>query len=511
MKTDNIWDAICVGSGITSLAFGAQVVAKDPHAKILVLEKHSVAGGYATLFTRPRRAQAYFDCSMHKISGSRTDGGNFRRLFENLDLGKELDMVEHPDHFQTCLPEKQFSLPNDHKKVKEILLAHFPDEEAGLEQYFDELLIHGKDAYYHYQIMTGSYDVDIKNLRFAHRNLKDITVAEALDARFKDGMLKEILAAATIYVGGFAEDMSYLYYLHVVYATLCQGNAYIKGSAQQLSDVLVARINNSGGQVKTKAEVLRITKLEDALFKVETKKEAFFARKVYVNAAPHHALNKLFDSAPELEAAKERLSVLKPARSTTTLYLVTKQPPQTLGVESSESMIFSHTQEQCMAARSALNETSPEQDYENAFWHTGPMEVTNYHTLNPDGGNVLCVNVLDSVEHWPDRKDPDYKGKKQRAMSVMMARLLKAKPALEGHIVHAELATPRTYYRYTYNEQGSGYGAVVQTKNSAHNFHHFFPYKNVKFLSAWASGSGYEAAFVYAEMMAQKWQSAPQN
>jgi len=135
------------------------------------------------------------------------------------------------------------------------------------------------------------------------------------------------------------------------------------------------------------------------------------------------------------------------------------------------------------------------------------MEVTNYHSLNPEGGNVLCVNVLDIMDHWPDRKDPNYKTKKQRGMSVMLARLFHAKPALEGHIVHAELATPKTYQRYTYNEQGSGYGAVVQTKNSAHNFHHFFPYKNVKFLSAWASGSGYEAAFVYAEMMAQKWLS----
>ena len=507
MKTDNIWDAVCVGSGITSLAFGAQVVAKDPSAKILVLEKHSVAGGYATLFTRPRRVDSYFDCSMHKISGSQTDGGNFRRLFEDLDLGADLEIVEHPDHFQACLPNKQFSLPNDHELVKEILLTHFPHEKSGLEQYFEELLIHGRDAYYHYQIMTGSYDVDIKNLRYAHRYLKDISVAEAFNARFTDGMLKEILAAATIYVGGFAEDMSYLYYLHVVYATLCKGNAYIKGSAQKLSDVLVDRIRKNGSEVKIKTEVSRITKIEDDLFEVETKKQSFFTRKVYVNAAPHHALNKLFGEAPELDATRDRLTELKPARSTTTLYLVTDQPPQELGVDSSESMIFGHSQEKCIFARESLNETSVERDYEQAFWHTGPMEVTNYHSLNPEGGNVLCVNVLDIMDHWPDRKDPNYKTKKQRGMSVMLARLFHAKPALEGHIVHAELATPKTYQRYTYNEQGSGYGAVVQTKNSAHNFHHFFPYKNVKFLSAWASGSGYEAAFVYAEMMAQKWLS----
>ncbi|WP_445947327.1 NAD(P)-binding protein, partial [Shewanella sp.] len=96
MNKNNAWDAVCIGSGITSLAFCAQVTKIDPNAKLLVLEKHVVPGGYATLFTRPRKTDAYFDCSMHKISGSQLNGGNFRRLFDEMELGRDLELIEHP-------------------------------------------------------------------------------------------------------------------------------------------------------------------------------------------------------------------------------------------------------------------------------------------------------------------------------------------------------------------------------------------------------------------------------
>lgn len=506
MNKNNAWDAVCIGSGITSLAFCAQVTKIDPNAKLLVLEKHVVPGGYATLFTRPRKTDAYFDCSMHKISGSQLNGGNFRRLFDEMELGRDLELIEHPDHFEACLPNKEIKLPNDPTQVHAILNKEFPHEKKGLDQYFDELLTHGKDAYYHYQIMEGSYDVDIKDLRFAHRNLKNITVSHALNERFSDGLLIEILAAATIYVGGFSEDMSYLYYLHVVYATLCKGNAYIKGSAQKLSDKLVERITANGSQVKLKENVTKITKIEDELFCIETKRVKYYAKRVYINTAPHHALNTLFKEDTELAPLRDKITSLNPANSTTTLYLVTDCPPQELGVTSSESMVLTSANEACLDARKKAHLKNEKNNFEEAFWHVGPMEITNYHTLNPEGGNVLCVNVLDKISHWPERNQPEYKEKKTKAMEIILQRLYKAKPKLRGRIIHAELATPKTYERYTNNECGSGYGALVETDSTAHNFHHFFPYKNVKFLSAWVSGSGYEAAFVYAEMMANKWQ-----
>lgn len=505
--TETHWDAICVGAGLTSLAFGAQLVNRHPGTRVLVIDKHAVPGGYASLFRRPK-AGAYFDCSLHKISGTKPDGGNFYRLFAELGLDGELALEPHQDHFEACLPDRHILLPNCPRQVEAVLAARFPSQADGLRTFFEELERHGRDAYYQYQILDGSYEVDFSRLRWAHRNLKDITLAEALDARFTDGYLKEILAAPAIYVGGFAEDLSYLYFLHVLYATLVKGNAYVGGGAQRLSDVLSARILDHGGQMLLRTPVDRIVPGDgDEPHRVETLRGTFHSRAVYINASPHQAVGRLFGDHAELRATRSRLEELKPSRSTTTLYVTTDADPADLGLNSIETMIFSSTPERALSARRAAAASDFDSAAaEQAFWHASPMEVTNYHALNPEAGRVICLNVLDSIEHWPDRRSPEYKPKKARARETLLGRLIAHKPGFEGRVTYAEVASPQTYLRFTGNTAGAGYGAAVGAAGSGHGFHYFFPFKGIHFLSTWVAGSGYEAAFVFAERKVRAWQ-----
>ena len=503
---DGDWDAICVGAGITSLAFGAQLVHRHPGTRVLVIDKHAAPGGYATLFRRPK-AGAYFDCSMHKVSGTSSDGGNFHRLFSDLGLEREISLEPHDDHFEVCLPGEQWRLPNCPSEVERLLVDRFPEERTGLRTFFDELERHGRDAYYQYQVIDGTYEVDFAQLRWAHRNLKNISLAQALHERFTDGHLKEILSAPAIYVGGFSEDLSYLYFLHVLYATLVKGNAYVGGSAQRLSDALSARIMSNGGQVLLRNPVRRIVPgADDEPHRIETLHGNFWSRNVYINAAPRPVVEQLFDKDPRLQSTYERLKELRPSRATTTLYLTTDVDPAELGLNSIETMIFASRHDEASSARSAAEASGEDSDLaEWAFWQTSVMEVTNYHALNPDGGRVVCLNVLDMITHWPDRRSPEYKIKKARARDTLLARLIAHKPAFEGHITFSEVASPRTYARFTANTDGAGYGAAVRTGNSGHGFHHFFPFKGIHFLSAWVAGSGYEASFVFAERKAQAW------
>lgn len=502
------WDAICVGAGITSLAFGAQVVARHPGARILVIDKHSAAGGYATQFSRPK-AGALFDCSLHKLTGTR-ETGNLRRMFREMGLDQELEMLSHPDHFEACLLGEGLVLGNSPAIVKQKLLERFPAEADGLHRFFAEVEVHGRNSYYQFQILSGEYEVDFAQLRLAHRQLKPISVAEAMAQRFSDGLLQEILAAPSIYVGGFPEELSYLYFLHVVYASLYLGNAYISGRSQRLSDVLAARICAAGGEVMLSTTVTDIVPgVDGTAHRVVTLRGNFTADRLYINAAPQHAMARLLPPLEALAPARERLKNLKPSRATTTLYLTTDADPGTLGLHSVETMIFEVPQHEGIAARARSDAQPADAELaELAFWRLSPVEVTNYHALDGSGGRVVCMNVLDTIAHWPERRSKDYKEKKRRAIEVLLARLLAAKPGLAGHILHTELATPRTYQRYTNNTDGAGFGALVGTNAVAHVFHHGFPFKGIHFLSAWVSGAGYEATFGYAEMKSREWPGA---
>lgn len=499
------WDAICVGAGITSLAFGAQLALRHPEVRILLIDKHSVPGGYASAFLRPK-AGAIFDCSLHKLSGMR-EGGNLQRIFAKLGLEEDLSLKYPEDYFEVCLPDGNFKLGNNSEAVMRALIERYPSEAASLSKFFDEVSVHGKNGYYQFQMMEGTYEADFAQLRYAHRHLKSISVREALEERFSNGFLKEILGATGIYVGGFPEDLGYLYFLHVVYATLFKGNAYVEGTSQHLSDVLAKKITAVGGKLMLGTTVKKImTNDRGGAFGVQTSRGEFFSDKIYLNVSPHYAMTKFFDQKPEVEAVVKKLHALKPSRSTTTLYLTTDADPAEYGLTSTEMMVIANLSEECFESREhAQSSEGDETACESSFWSKSVMEVTNYHGLDPAGGRIICVNVLDSISHWPERKSKEYKEKKKRAEKTLLARLFAAKPKLEGHVVFTEVSSPRTYLRFTNNTDGAGYGAMVSKDLSGHLFHYSFPVKGVNFLSAWVAGPSYEAAFGFAEMKVEKW------
>ncbi len=509
VKVNDQWDAICVGAGITSLAFGALLALRHPGVRVLLIDKHTVPGGYATVFRRPK-SRAIFDCSLHKLSGV-LDGGNLHRIFAELKLEEELTLKFSEDYFETCLPEGSFTLGNEPETVKRTLIERYPLERDALRNFFGDVEVHGRNGYYQFQMLEGNYLPEVSQLRYAHKFLKTISVSEAFRERFKDTYLKEILGATGIYVGGFPEDLGYLYFLHVVYATLYKGNAYVIGASQRLSDVLTRRIGAAGGGVMLGTTVRKIiTNEANEVVGVETSRGRFFAKAVYINASPHYALGTFFDRTAEMDTVAQKLRGLRPSRSTTTLYLTTDTDPVELGLTSTETMVFSSsTHEQCLTARADAQSSDGDGAlYEKAFWRCSPTEVTNYHALDPSGGRVICANVLDSISHWPVRRSKEYKEKKNRAAKALMNRLLAAKPQFEGHVVSSEISSPRTYLRFTNNTDGAGYGAAVGKDLSGHVFHHNFPVKGVHFLSAWVAGPSYEAAFGFAEMKAKQWKPA---
>lgn len=503
------WDAICVGGGLTSLAFGALAARSHPGRRILVLDRHAVAGGYASMFPRPKIA-AEFDCSLHKVSGANPEGGNFHRLLERLGLAEEHKILPSRHFFEACLPEGPLLLEAEPKAFHAALRLRFPADAEGLDQFFEELNSYGRDSYYLHQILDGSHVADLGRLRWAHRNLRDITVSDALDARISDPYLKEILTLPTIYVGGFAEDLSYLYYLHVLYATLCAGCGYVAGGAQRLSDTLVRMIEEAGGRVLLRTPVESIVPAADGgAHAVTTLRGRFTAPEIFINAAPAEAVERLMREVPGLDGVRAKLAAIKPSWSTTTLYLTTDEDPESLGLTAEETMIVPPVDGAPQRRRARLAAAGyPPELCEELLWWKSPVELTNYHALNPAAGRVVCVNVLDCIQHWPDRRDPEYKVRKRRAEAALLERLYAAKPGLRGHVVFTELATPRTYYRFTRNTDGAGYGATVGSGASGHNFHHFFPFPGIQFLSAWVAGSGYEAAFTYAEAKVNAWKPA---
>lgn len=90
---------------------------------------------------------------------------------------------------------------------------------------------------------------------------------------------------------------------------------------------------------------------------------------------------------------------------------------------------------------------------------------------------------------------------RRRARNALLGRLLEHFPDMQGHVRYVELSTPRTCLRYTNNTHGSGYGALVEPPSTKHAPSRRLPVDNLRFVSQWVSGGGYEATIGYGAML----------
>src|SRR5271165_5891211 len=74
------WDAIVIGSGIGGLA-AAALLAKHGGKRVLVLERHYVAGGFTHVFHRPGYE---WDVGVHYIGETRSVASPVRAAFDHL-------------------------------------------------------------------------------------------------------------------------------------------------------------------------------------------------------------------------------------------------------------------------------------------------------------------------------------------------------------------------------------------------------------------------------------------
>jgi hypothetical protein len=89
---DDSWDAIVVGSGIGGLA-SAALLSRYTAKRVLVLERHYVAGGYTHVFHRPSYE---WDVGFHYIGQVHDPNSQLRRAFD-LVTDAQLDWAPTPD------------------------------------------------------------------------------------------------------------------------------------------------------------------------------------------------------------------------------------------------------------------------------------------------------------------------------------------------------------------------------------------------------------------------------
>ncbi len=133
-------DAVVIGAGLGGLA--AAVTLAGHGRKVVVLEQHTVPGGYAQCFQRgPYR----FDVSLHALDGL-APGGGMDHLYRELDTWDRLRLHRLDPLYQLRLPDRQVTAHADWYRYESELIGHFPAEAVGIRGYLDETFAAYRDS-----------------------------------------------------------------------------------------------------------------------------------------------------------------------------------------------------------------------------------------------------------------------------------------------------------------------------------------------------------------------------
>ena len=284
-----ICDTIVIGSGPGGLS--AAVALARAGQRVLVLEQHTLPGGWSHSFTLEGHR---FSPGVHYV-GALHEGGMLRRLYEGLGVGGELEFCEmNPDAFDHFLIEgRRFDQPRGRQRWLDRLSALFPHEREGLARYFETLAGVVKELQGVEQLLRFPQVLSLpwKAPKLARWGMS--TLRPLMDSCIRAPMLKGILAAQCGNHGLAPSRVSLPMHASMA-AHYDDGAFYPRGGAKRIPAAFIKALRKHGGQIRTGTRVSELLVERGRVVGVRTAEgERILAHNVVCNADPATVFGKL--------------------------------------------------------------------------------------------------------------------------------------------------------------------------------------------------------------------------
>jgi len=457
-RTEGRWDALVIGSGIGGLAVAA-LLAKAGR-RVLVLERHYVAGGFTHAFRRPGFD---WDVGVHYIGGLQHERSSLRAIFDDLTEGRLAWASMDAVYDRVLVGERSVDFEAPREAFRERLVASFPGERRAIDAYLKLLDRTAAAASWFFAERAlppwlGAPLRPLLGWRFRRRS--DPTTFAVLDGL---GVSRELLGVLTAQWGDYGlPPRRSSFAIHAMVARhYLGGGSYPVGGAGRIAASIVPTIERAGGAVLVAAEVERILVHEERCVGVRLRDGHEVAAPLVISdAGVANTFARLLGPEPP-EWARTRLAKVSPSVGHVCLYLGLGRSARELGLPKTNLWIYPDYDHDASVARYLADRSAA---IPLAYVSFPSAKDPDWERRHPGRATVEVVGIApyEWFEPWQGtrwrRRGPEYEGLKAELQERLLDVALRQLPGLKGHILHAELSTPLSTCHFAGYQRGEIYG-----------------------------------------------------
>jgi len=452
------FDAIVIGSGIGGLSCAAAL--SKAGRKVLVLERHFVAGGLTQTFSR---AGFTWNVGMHYLGDMGPTGGARAVLdwlcdqrIEMASVGSVYDIVHFPEAF-----EIQFSRPAE--ALRRDLIDKFPDDASDIDAFLSMLgsaASAGRSLFARRAmppLLGGVYGLwhQSEVNRWWGRTTTDV-VREVV----RNPRLQAVLLAQRGDYGDPSEASSFGMHA-VVMQHYMDGAYYPIGGSQVFAKSLIPVITAPGGEVRVRSRVEKLLLEGERIVGVRLANgEQIRAPCIFSSAGALSTVRELLPAALGESSWAQSVSMFRPSVCHIGLYLGLEGDVRSCGASASNHWFYGGWELETGLWRNPLEESlSP------GMFVSFPSLKDPSHEPGPQlrhTAEIVVMTSWDAFRQWDGskigRRPPDYGAAKERITSNLLAQFARYFPALAPMVVCHELSTPLSTSSFTGAPHGAIYG-----------------------------------------------------
>jgi all-trans-retinol 13,14-reductase len=427
-------DVCIIGAGISGLVDA--ILMAETGRKVVVLEQHSIPGGYLQQFKRKRTV---FDVGFHYM-GSTQAGHPMRQFMEHLSIWERVKLIPFPEQaaIEVRNGERSFAYPGRFDLFKERALSTWPHERAALERLFADTQ-RVAQAFKWFALKRG-----VEYQHPADMDFEPVSFAEYASF-IEDPWLKEVLAFQTFNLGLFAHEAPWVKHT-LAFRSNFDLTCRIEGGGGGMVEALVARGRELGVEYFFKREVMAIESEGKRATEIRTTNGEVFAADTFIAACHPKPILRCIDDKGIKPMFKQRIFDLKDSRGAVQLFLRLRAPARSIGAT-------------CIMLRDEAEES-----HELSM---SPLLITNPSAV--DGGErggprleAMTYAYSTAFEPWRDqpvlKRGPEYAALKDELAQRAIAMIAKVAPEVPDLIEDVYTATPLSDWHYTSNEHGAVFG-----------------------------------------------------